>query len=56
MLVVKDFVEKLPALLDGYDQKNIYNADETGLFFRAPDKTFAFRGENVRVVKWSKNC
>lgn len=30
---VKQFVEKLPSLLVGYRLEDVYNADETGLFF-----------------------
>jgi hypothetical protein len=43
---VESFISKIPSLLRGYIPRDIYNADETGLFFRAlPNKTFAFRGE-----------
>ena len=36
----------LPAILKDYPRKDIFNADETGLFFRCmPDKTLSFRGE-----------
>jgi hypothetical protein len=26
-------LERLPSLLEGYEQRDIYNADETGLFY-----------------------
>ena len=35
-----------PKIRDGYADDDIYNADETGLFYRmSPDKTFNFKGE-----------
>lgn len=52
---VKEFGDKIADLLAGYDPKDIYNADETGLFFRAlPEKTFAFRGEKCSGGKMAK--
>ncbi|UYV62857.1 TIGD6 [Cordylochernes scorpioides] len=39
----------------GYDPTNIYNADETGLFFQLiPDRTLAHKDENCRGVKRMK--
>ncbi|UYV78592.1 hypothetical protein LAZ67_16002085 [Cordylochernes scorpioides] len=39
----------------GYDPANIYNADETGLFFQLiPDLTLAHKDENCRGVKRMK--
>ncbi|UYV63589.1 hypothetical protein LAZ67_2004890 [Cordylochernes scorpioides] len=39
----------------GYDPANIYNADETGLFFQLiPDRTLAHKDENCRGVKRMK--
>jgi len=39
--------QSLPHLLDGYNAENVYNADETGLFFQMiPNKTLAFKVEN----------
>ncbi|UYV75108.1 ATR [Cordylochernes scorpioides] len=36
----------------GYDPANIYNADETGLFFKLiPDRTLAHKDENCRGAK-----
>ena len=38
-----------------YDQKNIFNADETGLLFKMiPRKTLAFKGETCHGNKNSK--
>lgn len=43
---VQQFFEKIPSLLLGYRPEDVYNADETGLFFRAlPNKTLAFKSE-----------
>ena len=33
--VVSDWKKRLPQLCDGYDDKDIFNADETGLYYRA---------------------
>jgi hypothetical protein len=53
---VATFAEKLPSLIRGYDPENIYNADETGLFFRAlPDKTLALKREKCSGGKMSKD-
>lgn len=48
--------ETLPRLLERYDPSNIYNVDETGLFYQClPNKTFTFRGQSAsRAVKESK--
>ena len=52
----KWFVDTLPTLIAHYEPKDIFNVDETGLFYQClPNKTFTFRGENVsRAVKESK--
>lgn len=52
---VGNFIEKIPLLLKGYSPKNVYNADETGLFFRTlPDKTLSIKGEKCVGGKLSK--
>lgn len=44
-----------PMIRDGYNEDQIYNADEMGLFFRMPpDHTFKFKGENCAGGKLSK--
>ena len=52
----KWYQETLPLLLDRYEPSDIFDADETGLFYQClPDKTSTFRGENAsRAVKQSK--
>jgi hypothetical protein len=45
----------LPILLQGYEPKNVFNADETGLFFKLlPDKTLEFTKESCHGGKHSK--
>ncbi|XP_017475007.1 PREDICTED: tigger transposable element-derived protein 6-like [Rhagoletis zephyria] len=52
---VEQFRTKLPTLLNGYKPEDIYNADESGLFFRAlPDKTLALKSEKCVGGKLSK--
>ncbi|GBO00676.1 Tigger transposable element-derived protein 4 [Araneus ventricosus] len=43
---ITDWIGKLKSLFKGYDDRDIFNADETGLFYRVlPDKTLYFKGE-----------
>jgi hypothetical protein len=43
---VDDFRSKIGKIVEGYKAEDIFNADETGLFFKAlPDKTLAPKGE-----------
>ena len=45
-IVVDDWKERLPDLISGYKPGDIYNMDETGLFYRAlPDRTLAVKGQ-----------
>ena len=37
---------RAPTLVDGYSPKDVFNCDETGLYFRAlPDKTLATKSD-----------
>ena len=36
--IVDDWKQKLPSLLEGYDPKNMFNMDKTGLFFMLVEK------------------
>lgn len=46
---------KLPELLKGYNPDDIYNTDDTSLYYKClPDKTFAFKDEKCFGVKFSK--
>lgn len=45
----------LPRLIEKYDANDIFNADETGLFFKClPNKTLAFKNEKCFGGKQSK--
>lgn len=45
----------LPNLLKNYSAQDIFNADETDLFYCCiPDKTLAFKGECCSGIKRSK--
>lgn len=54
--VVEDWVKTVwPSLRKDYADENIFNADETGLFFKMlPERTFKFKGEKLSGVKTSK--
>ncbi|GBN61852.1 Tigger transposable element-derived protein 6, partial [Araneus ventricosus] len=54
---VTDWIGKLKSLLKGYDDRDISNADETGLFYPGvlPGKTLCFKGENVVAGKFQKS-
>lgn len=46
---------QVPELIKDYTPKDIFNADETGLFFNVlPSKTMTFKGENCHGGKLSK--
>ncbi|XP_054721300.1 tigger transposable element-derived protein 6-like [Uloborus diversus] len=52
---VTEWLEILTEICEGYEAKDIYNADETGLFFRVlPNKTLCFKGEKCSGGKSSK--
>lgn len=52
---VEQWKGKLSAIIKGYSPENIFNADETGLFFRAlPNKTWALKNEKCTSGKSSK--
>ena len=47
----------LPDLLKKYKPEDVYNADETGLFYKLqPDRTLAFKGEKCSGGKKPKDC
>ena len=53
--VVQDFKSRLPSIVQGYKPEDIYNCDESGLYFRGiPTKSFVKGGESssgVTVLK-----
>lgn len=45
----------LPGLLNGYQERDVFNADETGLFFKClPDNTLTFKNQKCHGGKHSK--
>ena len=55
--VVDEWVgTKIPMLLNEFSPSDIYNIDETGLYWKIlPDKMVAFKDERVRGGKKSKD-
>lgn len=52
---VNEWKSKISEYVKDYDACNIYNCDETGLFFRAiPNKTLKLKGEQCKGGKLSK--
>lgn len=52
---VAQWMTDLKTLISKYEPKDIYNCDETGLFYRLmPDRTLAFKGESCHGGKKSK--
>ena len=52
---VDSWKERLPEIVQGYSKDNIWNMDETGLFFRAlPDRGFAQKRQSCKGGKKSK--
>ena len=53
--VVADWAQHLPAITEGYQLADIYNADETGLYFRAlPNRSMVVRDDPRKGIKTSK--
>lgn len=53
--ICDDWKVKLQDLLCEYDPKNVFNADETGLFFKClPDRTLTYKNEKCHGGKLSK--
>uniref|UniRef100_A0A8C4SFH0 HTH CENPB-type domain-containing protein n=1 Tax=Erpetoichthys calabaricus TaxID=27687 RepID=A0A8C4SFH0_ERPCA len=49
------WIQKLPEIVQDYSPDDVFNADETGLFFKCtPDKTMTFKGEPCHGGKKSK--
>jgi hypothetical protein len=50
------WLESLPTLTGGYELRDVYNADGTGLFFNVlPDRTLAYKGQSCNGGKHSKD-
>ncbi|XP_003745214.1 tigger transposable element-derived protein 6-like [Galendromus occidentalis] len=53
--VVSDWLKRLPDLIKEYEVKDIFNMDETGLFFRSlPNKSLVEKGKQCRGGKMAK--
>ncbi|CAG9563419.1 unnamed protein product [Danaus chrysippus] len=53
--VCDEWINELQSLLKDYEPKDVFNADETGLFFKClPDKTLNFKNEKCHGGKHSK--
>ncbi|GBM71597.1 Tigger transposable element-derived protein 4 [Araneus ventricosus] len=53
--VCEEWIKDIPALVKGNEPKNIFNADETGLFYQClPDRTAMFKDEECRGGKQSQ--
>lgn len=54
--VCSEWHRKLSILLKNYEPRNVFNTDETALFFKClPDKTFTFKEEKCHGGKHSKD-
>ncbi|CAF2944116.1 unnamed protein product [Rotaria sp. Silwood2] len=52
---VNDWIQPIPKITDGYDSKNMFNCDKTGLFFEfMPDKSLTLNREECKGGKKSK--
>ena len=53
---VESWKERLPEIVHGYNKENIWNMDETGLFFKAlPDRGFGQKSKHCKGGKKSKH-
>ncbi|GBM21881.1 hypothetical protein AVEN_29354-1 [Araneus ventricosus] len=53
---VEQWKEDLATLVNRYEPKNIYNCDETGLFYKLmPDRTLPFKGKPCNGGKKTEN-
>lgn len=52
---VDDWIKRVPSICEGYETEDIFNCDETGLYFRAmPTKSMVVKGQDAAGVKTSK--
>ena len=56
LVTASNWKQALPALIGGYELKNVFNMDETGLFFRClPDSTLSHVSDTCKGGKQGKN-
>ena len=54
--VIDDWSKRLKDITEGYELKDIFNADETGLYFRTlPKKSMVKKGESCKGTKLAKD-
>ncbi len=54
-VTTNEWKNRLLSIIDGYDRSNIFNADETSLFFKTlPEKSFVLNKEECKGGKRSK--
>lgn len=52
---VNGFKSRIPEFIGDYQYKDVFNCDETGLYYKAlPDKTLSVKGEASKGTKVSK--
>jgi len=52
---IEEWTNRLPTILDGFEAEDVFNADETGLFYRAtPDRSLVLSKEECKGGKKSK--
>ena len=50
------WTSRLPELYEGHEPQDVWNADETGLFYRAlPDCSMVLKGDTCKGTKISKD-
>jgi hypothetical protein len=53
--VVNHWKQNLPNIIQGYDTRDIWNVDETGLFWKGvPNRSLVLQGEKCKACKLAK--
>ncbi len=54
--ILDDWASRLPTVLEGYELKDVFNADETGLYYRTlPSRSLVHAGESGKGIRTSKD-
>ncbi|CAF4866330.1 unnamed protein product, partial [Rotaria socialis] len=54
---VEEWAQRLSTILDGFDENDVFNADETGLFYRAtPDRSLVLSKEECKGKSQRPRC
>ena len=52
---MEEWAQRLSIILDGFDENDVFNTDETGLFYRAtPDRSLVLSKEECKDGRKSK--